>query len=50
MIVLGGKFLSPNSQVFQKCWFEDSGVPSYSLLILGIFQPGFLERLGIWGV
>uniref|UniRef100_A0A4W5LCZ0 GAIN-B domain-containing protein n=1 Tax=Hucho hucho TaxID=62062 RepID=A0A4W5LCZ0_9TELE len=27
----------------------DSGFPVYSLFIPGIFQPGYLKNLGIWG-
>lgn len=37
---------SPNSQIFKKFWSEESGFPTYSLLILGIFQPRFLGKPG----
>lgn len=35
----------PKFQYFsQNSWLKDSGFPAYSLMILGIFQLGFLEK------
>lgn len=40
--------LSIHFLFFLKSWLEDSGVPAYFLLMLGIFQPRFWENQGFW--